>query len=340
MVILCISYFTHVRIHGHIRGPFYLFSILTGMKNFLAQSITFFLFLAVFLCAGIILWGVFVPYLFKKNIVYAPAAHAHMYTRIKDVNATKNVDLLFIGSSLCYRGFDTRIFRQYGYSSFNLGSSIQTHLQSEVLLKHYLTSLNPRLVIYEVSPNVFESDGIESGLDIISNDKIDFASLQMALRLNDIKVYNSLLFAYYEQWVGANKNLSEPVTREILTYTKGGYEQSPMNFYKDDSVYVHRDYVLADDQLKAFYRNLQYLRDCKTPYILVQAPNTKAVYKSIQNARHIDSLYYTCGTYFNFNNAHGFEDTFHFYDQGHLNQHGVTLFNQKLIALLNQLKIK
>jgi hypothetical protein len=340
MVVLRIPYFTYVRVHGYIRSPFYLFSILAGMRNFLVQSIIFFFFLVAFICLGIISWATFAPYFLKKNIVYSPAAYGHMYSRIKDVNATENVDILFIGSSTCYRGFDTRIFQQQGYRSFNLGSSNQTHLQSEVLLKQYLSALHPKLVVYEVTPGVLETDGVESALDLISNNKIDFSVLHMALCINSIKVYNSLLYAYVKQAIGGAQNLSEPVQRETSTYVRGGYEEKPMRYFKNDSVFAPRNYVVKNEQLKAFYRNLQFLHDSNTPYILVQAPNTRAVYNSIQNARQIDSLYHTCGTYFNFNTAHGFVDTLHFYDRGHLNQQGVILFNQKFIALLHQLKIE
>lgn len=306
------------------------------MRKFLEQSIIFFFYLVAFICLGIISWAAFAPYFLKKNIIYSPATYGHMYSRIKDVNATKKVDILFIGSSTCYRGFDTRIFQQHGYSSFNLGSSNQTHLQSEVLLKQYLAALQPELVIYEVTPGVFETDGVESALDLVSNNKIDFSVLHMAFCVNNIKVYNSLLYAYFKQAIGGAQNLYEPALRETSTYIKGGYEEKPMRYLKNDSVFTPRNCIFKKEQLKAFYRNLQFLRNNSTPYILVQAPNTKSVYNSIQNTRQIDSLYHTCGTYFNFNNVPGFTDTLYFYDYGHLNQQGVILFNGKLIDILKK----
>ena len=79
----------------------------------------------------------------------------------------KNVDVLFLGSSHAYRGFDPRIFRKRGYSSFNLGSSAQTPSQTKVWLKRYLKHLNPKIVIYEVYPGTFSSDGIEASLDLV-----------------------------------------------------------------------------------------------------------------------------------------------------------------------------
>ena len=71
----------------------------------------------------LILWGEFMPGMFKKNLNYSLGAYGHMYTRIREAEKVKNIDILFIGSSHAYRGFDTRIAKEYGFESFNLGSS-------------------------------------------------------------------------------------------------------------------------------------------------------------------------------------------------------------------------
>ena len=92
-------------------------------------------------------------------------SYGHMYSRISEIKNQEDVDILFLGSSHAYRGFDTRIFLENGYKSFNLGSSAQTPTQTKVLVERYLGSLNPELVIYEVYPKTFTMDGVESSLD-------------------------------------------------------------------------------------------------------------------------------------------------------------------------------
>jgi len=78
------------------------------------------------------------------------------------------VDILFLGSSHSYRGFNPQYFS--GYKTFNLGSSAQTPIQTNLLLKRYLHQLNPKTIVYEVYPISLSIDGVESSSDIIAND--------------------------------------------------------------------------------------------------------------------------------------------------------------------------
>ena len=51
----------------------------------------------------------------ESNINYRIGSSGHMYSRLLEVKSYGRVDLLFLGSSHTYRGFDTRIFSKYGY---------------------------------------------------------------------------------------------------------------------------------------------------------------------------------------------------------------------------------
>ena len=84
---------------------------------------------------------------FKRNINFRMGSYGHMHSRLKEVRESGQVELLFLGSSHTYRGFDTRLFEAEGWRVFNLGSSSQSHLQTQVLLQRYLQSLRPKLVI-------------------------------------------------------------------------------------------------------------------------------------------------------------------------------------------------
>ena len=53
--------------------------------------------------------------------------------------------------------------------TFNLGSSSQTPIQTKMLLDEHLDRLNPKLVVFEVYPVVFQLEGVESALDFIAN---------------------------------------------------------------------------------------------------------------------------------------------------------------------------
>ena len=59
-----------------------------------------------------------------------------------EIDTIKNVDIIFLGSSHAYRAFDPDIFQNHGFSSFNLGSSSQSPLNSYFLMKKYIQKCN------------------------------------------------------------------------------------------------------------------------------------------------------------------------------------------------------
>ncbi len=146
-------------------------------------------------------------YFFEKNLNYRIGSYGHMFSRIKEIPNLKEIDILFLGSSHSYRGFDTRIFKKNNLNTFNLGSSGQTPLQTEILMKRYLKIIKPKLIIFEVYPNTFSIDGVESTLDIIANDEIDFEIIKLAFKQNNIKIYNTLLYGLYYDILNKKKIL-------------------------------------------------------------------------------------------------------------------------------------
>jgi hypothetical protein len=49
------------------------------------------------------------PPFVTKNLFYRIGSFGHMYSRINELKTIKDVDILIIGSSHAYQGFDTRI---------------------------------------------------------------------------------------------------------------------------------------------------------------------------------------------------------------------------------------
>lgn len=300
------------------------------MKRFL-KSIILFIPLAAFVYLVLVaLWGTFVPTLFQRNFTYPLGGGGHMYTRVREIKTVKNIDILFVGSSHCYRGFDTRIFKKSGYTSFNLGSSSQTPLQTEILLKRYLTKVNPRLVIFEVSPMSFWSDGVESSLDIIANDRIDWEITKLVAKQKSIRVINVFLYSIIDKALGINKNITEPTSKNFDTYIEGGFVEKNLNFTdKLDS--VKNKSPLKVEQFKAFENCLILLKQNNVNYLLVQAPITKCNYVHYNAIGKFDSTMASNGKYFNYNNILNLNDTLHFYDSHHLNRVGVKAFNRHLV---------
>ena len=240
-----------------------------------------------------------------------------------------------MGSSHAYRGFSTEIFLENGYRTFNLGSSSQTPAQTIVLLKRYLENLNPKLVIYEVYPRTLSTDGVESALDIISNDKNDLHSLKMAFQINNIKIYNTLIYSFIRDLLGLNKFFTESVNKGNDKYVSGGFVKKEMGFYKPSQL-KKKVISLNNYQLEQFSEIRELLRIKNIELILVFAPISKAKYNSYVNKTYFDSLMESYAKYYNFNEIISLNDSLHFYDSDHLNQNGVVIFNKSLIEILNK----
>ena len=300
------------------------------MKYFVKYSIAFLGFSILIYFILIFLWGSVMPLWLNSNLIYKQRG-GHLYSRLSELNKYQNVDVLFLGSSHAYRGFDTRIFKQRGIHSFNLGSSSQAPVQSLLLLKKYIDNLQPKQIIFEVCPQSLSSDGIESTLDIISNDKIDFQTIKMAIKLNHIKVYNTLIYSSIRQLLNLDKGFVEAQRIGKDTYISGGYVQ------RDNVQFEYKSPLeksINPEQMMAFKELVNWVKSKDVELILVQAPVTTIEYNSYDDNVSFDKLMQDYSRYYNFNALITLDDSLHFYDPHHLNQLGVETFNADLIDLL------
>lgn len=297
------------------------------MNSFLKQT-------GLFLISALLVYSVlmFIPINYP-NLLYLQGANGHMNSRMKEVKQKEQVDILFLGSSHTYRGFDPRIFASGGYSSFNLGSSNQTHLQTEVLLNRYLDQLNPRIAIYEVNPELFVMDGVESSLDLIANDQNDFYSLWMAIKMMHLKTWNSLIYSFSRQIIGIHDDYKESDKKNKDQYIPGGFVEMEMKYYQNENPPEY-PINLNQAQTKAFENNLYRLKNKNILVLLVYAPTTKKQYNSYLHRKEFEQWISSKGRYLDFNHILNLEDSVHFADSEHLNRSGVGIFNLKLMDFL------
>lgn len=304
------------------------------MKKFIINIV-------VFSCVYVLL-HVFVVCLLGKNLVYYRiGSYGHMFSRIKEIPLQNNPDILFIGSSRSYRGFDPRIFLKHGITTFNLGSSSQTPKQTEVLLKKYLVEINPKSIIFEVSPNNFLVDGIESTTDLISNDHIDFEICKLALRSKNVKVLNTLIYGAFQEYVHSIREFYvEDRYKNEDVYVSGGFvEKLDYTPYvsKENSSRKIKQIKIRSDQFLAFKQCINIIKSSNIPYLLLTPPFPKSNYQKYSNIDEFRGIMSSCGRYMDFNTVIQLDDTC-FYDSDHLAQIGVNLFNERLIQVLDTIK--
>lgn len=333
------------------------------MKKFIANIFMFVFCALIIYTSAIMIWGSFLPGVLNKNLNYRIGAAGYTYTRLHEAEEYSNVNILFLGSSHAYRGFDPRFFQLYGYSSFNLGTSSQTPLQTEMLVNKHIEKLNPATVVFEVYPYSFSSDGVESAVDIIANSDIDKHTFWMVDKLKSIKAYNTLLYAYLKRLLAKEKPVQEKLvlvntagnSTDYTTYIPGGfmerrkevidtgmgYSTAPFAYSNEKGILTDIKIIQAEDgnwaphkkQLKAFERILESLKARSIRVILVQAPINSKYYAMIKCNKEIDAYFSSKGEYYNFNELIRFDNDTDFADFDHLNQTGVKKMNKALIEM-------
>lgn len=304
------------------------------MKRFCLSLIVFIPFSLFLYAALLYATGSFTPAIATPNILNKEIV-GHTQTRLREVKDFGPVDILFLGSSHAYRGFDTRIFDKAGFRSFNLGTSAQTPLQTQILLERYLDKLNPKVIVYEVYPPTFSIDGIESFTDILANDYIDLKTFKTALTQHNVRLYNTMLYQFLSDPLNKNLQSEQPIQIDDDTYITGGYVEKEESYFK----YIHhpkQEWDFNDDQFNAFYETLTFIKNRNIKVVLVFAPITSSFYLSHTNNALFNARMEKHGEYYNYNVILNLNDSLHFLDEHHLNQRGVELFNESLIRTLKR----
>jgi hypothetical protein len=158
------------------------------MKRFMIQVFSFGILAMMVYVLLLFVWVNYTPNPLLKNFVIAPKGL--IAQKMQEIKNFESVDAVVLGSSCAYRGYDPRIFHQSGIEIFNFGTSSQTPLQTDFVVDNYVQKLHPKFVIFDIRPQQFAEDGLESTLDFMANgieiSTMDFSSKNM-------KVYNTYI---------------------------------------------------------------------------------------------------------------------------------------------------
>lgn len=290
----------------------------------------------IFYLSFLVLWS-HLPSFMQQNLNFKKGAYGHMNTRLKEVENYKKVDILFLGSSHAYRGIDTRIFEQNGYTCFNLGSSAQTPIQSYMLLQRHLEKLDPKFVVMDIYPEILYLDGVESGLDLIANGPFNKDLIQMLMDIQHIKLFNTLIYAHLRAFLFKDDVFVESIKKELDQYISGGYVQRAFTEY--DSTLDHLSHKNMNPlQVECLNKIAHLLKDKALSFHLVSSPVTTRKYVSMNYSEMdvlIDSLQIP---YYDFNINSPLKDSSYFYDPEHLNPSGVEIYTNQLLDFVRELK--
>ena len=248
---------------------------------------------------------------------------------LAEFDRTQNYDLIFLGSSHCYRCFDPSVFQKYGLNTYNLGSSSQTPINSFSILNSVIK--NTKAVLLEVYPVVSGLSGEESFLSM--NASVDDYSLLLnnVWHLNDLRCYNALSFKPFID--SHNKKQSYNITKSYRGYVSRKDTVKPGTNY--DNIIINQDYFTIQI---SYIKKIIYLCEVnKVKLAFVYAPVPPELKIDGENI-FINMLNEIAAQknipFYDFGRDHHLKSKEHFFDDDHLNQAGVELFNIELLKTM------
>jgi len=265
--------------------------------------------------------------------------------KFRDIEKYNNVDILFLGPSHTYRGFDTRIFSENNITSFNIGSSNQSPINSYYLLKDYINKLHPDTIIYEISSETLEIDGNESSIDLISNLPFSWELVKMGLNTkNNLITVNSMISVFLNRILHPLKNEIHPTIKDNK-YISGGYVEftGQTTYYEIISnplIKPHKS-IIDNQQLKYLKILIDFIKSKNIKLIMVSTPITPEYKQSITNYDEIKNVIKNIAIeknikYIDFNDSEYFnkmelKTERHFFDYTHLNKEGCKILDSFFI---------
>ena len=258
-----------------------------------------------------------------------------------DIQKVKKIDILFIGSSHAYRGFDVRLFEKYGYKVFNLGTTAQSPVDSKLLLNYYIDQLTPKIVVFDAFPLLFSKNenNIEAKVSIIANlvdNKLLYTLINQDI-LTNMKILNTTITTYINNKYFKIHFFKKAINDEL--YIKNGY--ITFDNLKYNSVIIkNRNYLNIDkEKFKEVAEIKNVLKKKGIKFLILQMPMTNKFYSSFDSMQALDHMISKNIKYYNFNFNLKLNDSIDFYDSHHLNQNGVLKTNQYLIKILDSINL-
>jgi len=278
------------------------------------------------------------PYRIFRNLNVPIGGYGHNYSRLKEASKPGDPDFLILGSSHAYRGYDPRIFSARGYTSFNLGSSSQTIVQSNLLLDRYLSTHHPRVVLMDVLPLGLHIGLVEGTLDLVANGPVDLPTIELVLRARHVRAINAGVHALGKQIIWGPPQANEVEDNGEDRYISGGYVERRLSHYSP----VHHDdrkIIMDPTQLDALERIRATLIEKQIKLILVEAPITQVYFDALVGYDHYVERMRKTAPFVNLYGIVPLDDSLHFYDDAHMNQAGVELYDNALIDTLRSMNL-
>jgi len=268
-----------------------------------------------------------------------PGGRFQSLRRFREADEVGRVDVVFLGSSHAYRGFDTRRFSIDGQTAFNLGSTNQTPLNARYLAERYLPEMRPRLLVVELYPHNLTHDGLESTRDLLVNTTFHPSQLRMAVATHQL---DALHFSIAKS-LGWTQELGGVEQRAIEgeTYVPGGYCATQRSRLRLRGRGASLGVTLSERQRAHLIELTGLAKDCGATVVWVTHPLPEDHLRLVDGLAELRrSLHEAAGeagaVYWDYNERLTLDPLADFMDFHHLNQRGVEQFNEALLGDLRR----
>lgn len=298
------------------------------MKKFIRQCL-------FFLLSSICIYLIIFAFLFFIRVGGTPLVYratqgnvwkgGGTYIKTHQFNTNEMHDIVIVGSSHAYRGYDPRIFQEFGFKTYNLGTSDQKLMCSYFLIKYYINRNNCKLVIFDLYDRVFSQTNIESHSDMIQNIPSDKAAFEIAFASKDLRAINMFTLRLFNK-------ISKPLDGDTSGYING-YLPTKKQLRLPAK---RKDYVYKTNEDALYYLDkiLSYLKEEGVKVVMVEHSLPSVIPVPDHNLFRKDVLpvleKYNV-QWFDYLTDTTLNGVQYFADESHLNVRGVYKFNHKLI---------
>ncbi|MBK9639440.1 MAG: hypothetical protein IPO63_17170 [Bacteroidetes bacterium] len=309
------------------------------MKKLLAKGL---LFIASFIVMYLVIFATLffiqpggIPFIYRAtqgNVWEGGGTHLKFH----QFDKTKKWDVVILGSSHAYRGYDPLVFSSHKLETYNLGSSNQHMMCSYQIIKTHISKDNCKLLVLDLFDKVFANNDIESKSDVIQNVDDDKTALAIAISSNDIRALNMITLRYF------NKTLN-PLNTDTNNYRNGYLKvHKHLDPKKKDITKLNWKYKGERSQKRYLNLLLEYCRKEGINIVAVSHP-VPELYpmrdhdKFLADVNPLLKKYKV--PYYDYTNYKDMGKIIFYSDPTHLNQIGTIKFNKMLINDLKRDRI-
>lgn len=252
------------------------------------------------------------------------------YVKFREFNPSEKWDVVILGSSHAYRGYDPRIFDAQGLKTFNLGTSDQNMMCSYYIATNYLNRNNCKMVILDMYDRVFTQQNIESTSDVVHNITSDKAAFQVAMSSRDLRGLNMFTLRMFNK-------LRDPLNTDTAGFVKGFFPTETFLTLPAKKRVVWK-YQTNDFQVKYLHKLLTYLQSEGIKVVMAEHP-MPGIFTPVDHHLFVEDVRKIADQYqvpfFDYMTDSTMTGINYFADETHLNVNGVKVYNEKLLRDLS-----